>query len=120
MEEWIREQNGIAYIDLRGSGILLDSEQTALNVLAEGGEHDAPRLLVDGSNLPADFFDLSTGLAGAILQKFAVYFVRCATVLTPEQVGKGRFYEMVLEANRGQLFRVYPDSQLAIAWLTSR
>jgi hypothetical protein len=38
-------------------------------------------------------------------------------VLTPELVNQGRFREMVLEANKGNQFRVFYQREAAELWL---
>lgn len=98
----------------------LSSEQDALELVAACGEYNTDRVMLHASNLTDDFYQLRTGLAGAVLQKFANYRIRAAAVLTPELVNQGRFKEMVLEANRGNQFRVFYDRESAEAWLTSQ
>ena len=98
---------------------LIQSEQDALDWLALCGEHGVDRLMIHAANLSDDFFDLSSGLAGVILLKFAVYRIKVAAVLTPEQVNRGKFREMALETNRGRDFRIFYDRPAAEAWLGS-
>jgi PadR family transcriptional regulator, regulatory protein AphA len=98
----------------------LSSEQDALELVGVCGEYNTDRVMLHASNLTDDFYQLRTGLAGAVLQKFANYRIRAAAVLTPELVNQGRFREMVLEANRGNQFRVFYDRESAEAWLTSQ
>jgi PadR family transcriptional regulator, regulatory protein AphA len=95
----------------------LSSEQDALELVGVCGEYNTDRVMLHASNLTDDFYQLRTGLAGAVLQKFANYRIRAAAVLTPELVNQGRFREMVLEANRGNQFRVFYDRESAEAWL---
>jgi hypothetical protein len=106
------------YIEcLPGDG-LLASERDALELVAACGEYQASRLMLHAVNLPDDFYHLRTGLAGAVLQKFANYLLKVAAVLTPELVNQGRFKEMVLEANRGNRgFHVFYDREQAEEWL---
>ena len=68
-------------------------------------------------NLPDAFFQLKTGLAGAVLQRFAIYHVRAAMVVAPELSHQGRFGEMVQEANRGRQFHVANTESEAVDWL---
>jgi PadR family transcriptional regulator, regulatory protein AphA len=91
-----------------------------LELVAACGEYNTDRVMLHASHLTDDFYQLRTGLAGAVLQKFANYRIRAAAVLTPEFVNQGRFREMVMEANRGNQFRVFYDRESAEAWLTSQ
>ncbi len=106
-----------AYIDcLPGDG-LLDCEQAALDLVAACDETGTDRLMLHAENLPETFYNLRTGLAGAVMLKFSNYRLRVAAVLTPELTNEGRFHEMVLETNRGQQFRVFYDRVSAEQWL---
>lgn len=110
----------ISYIELLPGNLCLQSEQDALDCVAACGENDTHRLMLHADNLSPKFFDLKTGLAGQILLKFSMYSLKVAAVIHPEVAQKGRFGEMVLEANRSSReFRVFPDAQAAAAWLIS-
>lgn len=113
------DKNGIKYVEGLNGKRLIESANDALEMLVYCGENDTNRLMLHATNLNDDFFNLKTGLAGEILQKFVNYHIKFAIVLSPELVGQGRFREMVLEANRGQHFRIFYDVQEAEAWLVS-
>lgn len=108
--------DGVTYLETR-SGDRLESEQDALDLVAACGENGTHLLMVYAEQLDDEFFRLSSGLAGAVMLKFGNYGIRWAAVLTPERVGRGRFWEMVLEANRGDEFRVFYDRSSAEKWL---
>lgn len=95
----------------------LSSEADALDAVAACGEHDTDKLLIPGGNLSEAFFDLKTGLAGAFLLKLSNYRIQAAVICPAELIGTGRFYEFVLETNRGKDFRVYQERQKALDWL---
>lgn len=96
---------------------LIQNERDALDWLGICGELGIYRLLIHAPNLTDKFFDLSSGVAGEILLKFAVYRVKLAAVLSPELVNRGKFREMALETNRGQDFRIFYTQAEAEAWL---
>jgi hypothetical protein len=78
----------------------------------------AERVLLHAENLPAAFFDLSSGEAGAMLQKLRNYGVRLAVVCPAGAVRfSRRFGEMVREESRGEWFRLFDDRESAQAWL---
>ena len=90
------------------------------DVLSFCFEHGSSRLLLHSDNLPAGFFDLSTGVAGAILQKFRQYRIRLAVVWSPQEVKhSARFAEMAAEENKGSHFRMTEDREAAATWLLS-
>jgi PadR family transcriptional regulator AphA len=109
--------NGCSYVDCLPGEPRLAGESEALDLVAACGEHRTHRLMLHEDNLTEDFYQLRTGVAGAVLQKFVNYFIRVAAVLPAERVNQGRFAEMVLESNRGNQFRVFQSRQLAEAWL---
>lgn len=70
-------------------------------------------------NLTGNFFDLSSGEAGAIPQKLRNYRIRIAVVCPPNSVQfSSRFGEMVAEERRGDHFRVFESAQAARDWLS--
>ena len=95
----------------------IENEYDALDLLALCGEHGSRQILLYAENLTERFFDLKTRLAGTILQKFMNYGIQAVLVLPQEEMEKGRFREMALEANRGRHFRIFHDSESAEAWL---
>lgn len=108
------------YIECLAGEKRIENEQDALELVAICGENDTNRLMFHGENLSDNFFQLKTGLAGSILQKFANYHLKAVAVISPEQVNQGRFKEMAIEANRGNLFRIYSDRKEAEEWLVGR
>jgi hypothetical protein len=115
----IRRKNG-SYLACSPDGAAgrLQNEQDALDLVAACGENGTHNLLLPAGCLAEDFFRLGTGLAGAILLKFSNYQIRCALVLLPEQAGRGRFGELVLEANRrNRELHFFTDCEAAERWL---
>ncbi|MGE5391618.1 MAG: DUF4180 domain-containing protein [Deltaproteobacteria bacterium] len=111
------ETNGVKYVEGPYNALLIKTDTDAVDLLSFCGENDTNRLLLWASNLHEDFFDLKTGLAGAVLQKFVNYGIKAAAVIPAELVNQGRFREMALEANRGQHFRIFTEAGDAEAWL---
>jgi PadR family transcriptional regulator AphA len=118
MEYILREIKDIKFIEILRNSPMIKEEQDALDLSAICGEYGTNRLLIDASHLAPDFFDLKTGLAGAVLQKFATYRVKTAAVI-PHELVTGRFREMVIELNRGNLFRIFENKSEAEYWLVS-
>jgi PadR family transcriptional regulator AphA len=113
------EQGRKKYIECVPSVKCIENERDALELVVICGENETNRLMLHAENLTEDFYQLRTGVAGEILQKFATYFVKVAAVLSPELVNQGRFRDMVLEANRGRHFHVFYEHEKAEQWLIS-
>jgi hypothetical protein len=92
------------------------SERDVVDLLGLCYEAGTNRLLIVEDELTAEFFDLRTGVAGAVLQKFSTYKSIVALVVTPDRL-RGRFGEMAAEARKNNYFRVFLDREEAVAWL---
>ena len=60
--------------------IILNDVQDALDLMANCNYQGSENLIVQKHNISDDFFNLRTGLAGEILQKFSNYRCRLAIV----------------------------------------
>jgi hypothetical protein len=77
----------------------------------------AAGLILAEEDLGAEFFDLKTGLAGELLQKFVNYRVRTAIVVPdPERHGE-RFVELAREHATHPVVRFVRSREEADAWL---
>ena len=76
-------------------------------------------ILLDVNALHAEFFDLSTGLAGELLHKLSTYHLRLAGVVPDVTIHSQRFQDFVRESNKGVQFRFFADRQAATEWLES-
>jgi hypothetical protein len=76
--------------------------------------------LLYADNLPGKFFDLSSGQAGAILQKLRTYQVRLAVVAPKERVVTSTpFREMLVEERKSGQFALFETRDAAAAWLVT-
>jgi hypothetical protein len=97
---------------------LLNGADDVLDLVGAGYEHRARSILLYAENLPERFFDLSSGEAGALLQKLRNYHLRLAVVAPEQSVPVSRMFgEMAREESRGGDFRLFEDEASAIAWL---
>ena len=95
----------IAVQSINGEGDILD---------IFGKLYPKRKLLIYQENLNPDFFDLSTGLAGSILQKLVNYRVVTAFVVDVSTIKSVKFKEMVNEANMGYDFRFFDTKESAV------
>ena len=79
---------------------------------------DTGGLLLDESQLGEKFFDLRSGLAGEVLQKFTNYRVRLAVVIEDANAYGARFSELVYEHRAHPAVRFFNSAQHARQWLT--
>ncbi|MCL4861504.1 MAG: DUF4180 domain-containing protein [Caldilineaceae bacterium] len=77
----------------------------------------ATGLLLTEQDLAPAFFDLKSGLAGELLQKFVNYRLRVAIVVADPAAYGERFGELVREHRSHGLVRFAPTRAEADAWL---
>ena len=99
---------------------LLHAPEDAVEIIGACFEQHTRAVLLYAENLTERFFDLSSGEAGAILQKFRNYRIRLAVVASPEGTPQSRrFRELTADERQGNDFRIFPDRMAAEAWLLS-
>ncbi|HYF84701.1 MAG TPA: DUF4180 domain-containing protein [Clostridia bacterium] len=107
------------YVECVSSEMKLATEQDILDLVAACLENNSSLLMINGEVLSEDFFNLSTGLAGAMLQKLVNYQIKTAAIISAELTNRGRFREMALESNKGNHFRIFNTREEAENWLVS-
>jgi hypothetical protein len=97
---------------------LIQTEDDITQILELCYENNTNRVLLYAENFSDRFFDLSSGEAGMILQKFSNYFVKVAAVLKLDEVPHShKFEELAVEVNRGNQFRIFDNLEQAESWL---
>lgn len=110
------EKNNKKYLLLGAIGDSIQSEQDGIDLISLCAENGTNLLLIEGERLSDDFLRLSTGVAGAVLQKFEIYNIKAVAVLNGNRT-KGKFKEFLSESNRGNMFRAYTNFVDAENWL---
>jgi hypothetical protein len=76
-------------------------------------------LIITESELAPAFFELRSGLAGEVLQKFTNYKVRLAIVVPDPEVYGDRFNELIYEHRTHGMIRFVKSVEEARAWLNN-
>lgn len=79
----------------------IESERDATDLVGNASFQHADVVLLNAELLPEEFFDLSTGLAGAVLQKFSNYRLRLVIIGAFEGRGSESLQAFIRESNRG-------------------
>lgn len=82
-----------------------------------GACFSAEGLIITEGDLAPEFFDLRTGLAGEVFQKFTNYGLRLAVVLPDPKLYGERFSELAFEHRTHNLIRFVRSEEEARAWL---
>jgi hypothetical protein len=116
MEIEIIDFNGRTIAEFVAEGLAMEDERSALDLLAQAGDLGAQAILLREGHLPAAFFDLSSKLAGDILNKFAVYRFQLAIVGDFEKYQSRSLQAFIRESNRGRVVCFAQSRQQALDW----
>lgn len=107
--------------DLDPSGPVIVDGQGVVDIIGEVWGHDADLLVVPVERLAPEFFRLSTGLAGEVLQKFVNYGYQVAIVgdIEAHLAASSALRDFVRESNAGRHVWFLPDRAALDARLTS-
>ena len=72
--------NEIHIAEIISDDIVIKSTQDVLDLMADCRYQGAGKIIIHEKNIIPEFFDLKTGIAGEVLQKFTTYRVQLAIV----------------------------------------
>lgn len=94
------------------------SHQQQFDVMELLGKSMAQQgLLLGEEDLGSSFFDLSTGIAGELFQKFTNYNQKLAIVVADFSVYSPRMQELALEHSKHSQIRFFATEEAGRAWL---
>ncbi len=113
------EKNGIPCVVISSGEIVIKDTQSALDVLMSA-EYEAgtKNIIISKKLIANDFFILSTGLAGGILQKYINYGGRIAIFGDFSHYTSKPLKDFMYESNRGKDVFFAATEAEAIAMLT--
>ncbi len=115
----IVKENDIDIAVVNRSEILIIDVQSALDfIMTVQYETDCNRIILNKSAICEDFFDLSTRIAGEILQKFVNYNVKIAIVGDFSVYTSKSLKGFIYESNKGKDVFFLPDEKQAIEKLS--
>ena len=110
--------SGHKIAEVVSDNVVINTAQDALDLMADARYQGADCLILHEKQLPAEFFDLKTGMAGEILQKYTNYRMRLAIIGAFEFESES-LKAFMLESNRGRQVAFVPDREAALAKLAS-
>ena len=97
-------------------GPVLFDAQSALDIIAAAWhEGNCKKLIIDKTDVAETFFDLKTGLAGEILQKFVNYGFRIAIVGDYSAYTSKNLRDFIYESNKGKIINFTGTLEEAIS-----
>ncbi len=96
----IYQINGQKIAEILSDKLLIRETQDALDLMAECNYLDSWKIIIHEKNIIPGFFDLKTGIAGEILQKFSTYNVRLAIVGDFSKYTSKSLKDFIFESNK--------------------
>lgn len=109
----------VAIVD--GSDIIIHDVQDALDLMASiyYNNNECYKIMINKSNITKDFFELNTGLAGEVLQKYVNYNVKLAIVGDFDEYKSKSLKDFIYECNNGKQVFFLKDKKDALHALHS-
>ncbi len=103
MDFRVETANGHAIVVLPGDSVQLTDEQSALDLIGSVNYlYQSNRIVAPKEAIADSFFELRTGVAGAILQKFINYDAKLAIVGDFSNVASRALRDFIYECNNGR------------------
>lgn len=99
--------------------IVVHNFQDSLDLIGNANYQGAGSIILQETHLHPDFFNLRTGLAGEILQKYANYRVRLAIIGRFEKYNSKSLQAFIAECNRGNAVFFVADREAALQKLAA-
>ena len=106
--------------ELNSDELLIRNAQDGLDILGTAYYDGYDAIILYAENIVPEFFDLSSGLAGEILQKFSNYRMRLAIVGDFQKFTSNSLMDFVRESNKGGQVSFIDSLEKALAILTSQ
>ena len=91
--------NGATLAEILPESDLISNPEDILDIMVDAAYNNASGLIVHSITLHKDFFDLKTGLAGEILQKFSNYRMRLAIIGDISAYKSKSLRDFIVESN---------------------
>jgi len=106
--------DGMRIAEITIESEIINSPQDMLDIMADIGYGGCNNIIIHKQVLHQDFFDLKTGLAGEILQKFSNYRMRLAIVGDYSQITSRSLKDFIRESNNGRTINFVESFDIAV------
>ena len=110
--------NDTVIAELTDEKFIISQAQDILDIIGDMVSYDCSRIIIYKKNLHDDFFELKTGLAGDILQKFSNYKVKLAIIGDFSKYKSKSLHNLITECNTGTMIFFTDTLDSAIVKLT--
>jgi len=114
----IHQHNETNIAEVTSEKILIQTPGDGLQLMVDLYYQGYGEMILHEENITPDFFDLKTGIAGEILQKFATYRVRLAIVGDFARYDSKSLRDFIFESNKGRQISFVPSVEEAVGRLS--
>lgn len=117
------EINKIANIEVAeviSDDMIINKSEDGIDLLGNLYYQGFDKVLIYEKNITPDFFDLKTGIAGEVLQKFSTYRVRLAIVGDFSKYASKSLHQFIYESNKARHVNFMNSKEEALKVLSSR
>lgn len=115
----VHQQNETAIAEVISDEVLIHLPDDGLQLMVDLYYQGYGEMILHEKNIAPEFFDLKTGIAGEILQKFATYRVRLAIVGDFARYESKSLRDFVFESNKGRQISFVSSVEEAVGRLSS-
>lgn len=113
--------NNVEIVSVISNELLIKDVESALDLMATVRyETDCDNMIINKSAISENFFDLSTKLAGDILQKYINYKMKIAIIGDFSVYTSKSLRDFIYECNNGKDIFFLPDENQAIEKLSAK
>ena len=106
--------NSIKIAEVISNEIIIKSAEDGLALLGNLYYQGFDSIIIHEQNITSIFFDLKSGLAGEMLQKFSNYRIRLVIVGEFEACTGKSIGDFIYESNNGKLVNFLPSTTIAL------
>ncbi|MDO3624698.1 DUF4180 domain-containing protein [Mucilaginibacter sp. BT774] len=109
------QKNGVQIAEVLSDSVLIKSPEDGAQLLNDLYYQGFDGIIIKADQLSPDFFELKTGLAGEVLQKFSNRRVRLAIIGDFNDIESKSLRDFVFESNKGNLIKFTPSVDEALS-----
>jgi hypothetical protein len=94
--------------------VIINSVDDAVNILGNANYLGADSVILKKEHLNPDFFDLKTGIAGDVLQKFSNYQMKLAVIGDFSNIESKSLRDFIYESNKGGRINFLENKEKAL------
>lgn len=99
---------------------IINKTEDGLDLLGNLYYQGFDKIIIHEKNITPDFFDLKSGIAGEILQKFSTYRIRLAIVGNFSKYASKSLNDFIFESNKGRHINFVSTCSEAIKNLSTK